>query len=599
MEPSVRKVGQSGKIWILSLIGLALLLTGGLFAYRFIFHRAGEAAASLLPSDATLVATLDVTPGPDQVALFGRISKSLLAEQGQITSKLAASTNGTTFYAEIIPHLRGSYAVGAWAKPGAKPTDPPAFAGLATVDSAATAEAIAAKHGLLQHLGSLPYYAIKSENACIAIIQGYLVFSDKPEALARVQSVSHGEIASVTSLASFQEARTKLPSSANLMLFGNMSSAVDWSKKFSEASAVLDPATSKKAEALYPVQKLTGWATFAATLRDPGIETLWRVPYDPSLPGGKLLGHIAPIDAKLYSRLPAGPYGFMTFAQPAAYYEAKDELSLSPEQKKSLEDGLKSFEKETGLDIQRDLVTGLKGNLTLAIYPAREAMSGIPDGLVLLDDANGADPATMLGKIKEMILAEYQKSKEPAPTFTSVNRDGATIWSLDKKMQDGLRSSAGLKDQPGAEPKQLLFATVGHSVFIASSESLLNRAIAAYNTGSNSLATDPAYTSLLKRILPDAQNVCVVSVPEVMERLKPLMADMFKTPGGPKLEDVTKVFGTRGNGLVCSQGYDGKTLSGNFFMPLDYEAVIHLMSLANPANKQKGAPSGVGSGAIW
>ena len=599
---------QSSKIWIFSLIGLAVLVAGSLLAYRFAFRRAGEAAASLIPSDATLVATLDVTPGPDQVVLFGRITKSLALEavQGPLESAISSSKNGTTFFDEIVPHLRASYAFGAWTRAGAKSTDDPAYVGLAAVDNAATVEAIAAKHGALGHLKELSYYSINSEKICVAFVKGYLVVSNRPDALARVRAVSRGEVASVAALPSFKEARAKLPASANFMMFGNMANAVEWSKKLGTAMAPSDLSVMRKARSGDPALKLTGWATVAMTLQSQGLETVWRVPYNASYPGSKLIGSIAPIDKKLYSRLPSGPYGFFVFAQPGAYYEAKDDaLHLTSQEKKSLDDGLNSFEKETGLNIRKDLVVGLKGNLTLAVYPGREAMTGMPDGLIMLDDANGADPAAMVAKLKSAIVAECKKNSTTAPQFTSVVHAGAVVWTVDEKSQKALRQGSGIEPRsdprmpfggdPGSgaasqEKKQIFFATLGHSVIVVSSESMLNRAIAAYSAGSATLESDPAYTPLLKQVTSGAQNVFVIAAPDVMERLKPTMAHAFSDPHGPKVEDVVKLFGSRGNGLVISQGHDAQTITGSLFVPLNYEAAIHLISLSSPPKPQKGTP---------
>lgn len=601
MQEPGKRARHSSKIWIFSLIGLSVLLMSGLLAYRFVFHRAGEAAASLIPADAILVATLDVTPGPDQVVLFGRIAKAMATEKTFLESTVSSSKNGTTFFDEVAPHLRASYAFGAWERAGAKTTDTPAFVGLATIDSVGTVEAIAGRHGTLTHLDALKYYTIRSEKLCIAFVKDYLVVSDKPDALARVLAVSRGETDSVAGLASFREARDKLPASANFMMFANMATAAAWSKQLGSSPVFGSPSRTLQGRAGEAALKLTGWATVATTLRGQGLETVWRVPYNASMPGSKLLGDIVPIDKKLYSRLPSGPYGFLTFAQPGAYYEAKDTaFHLTPDEKKALEEGLNSFEKETGLSIQKDLVVGLKGNLTLAVYPARDAMMGIPDGLILLDDANGADPATMTAKIRSVIVAECKKNQIPVPTFNSVERNGAVVWSVDEKSQASLRQGSGLEPKPdplmpqsgspaggpsSQEKKKLLFGTVGHSVVITSSESLLTRAVAAYNTGSSTLETDPAYMPLLKQVTPGAQNMFILAVPDVMERLKPMMAQQFSSPQGPKAEDYLKVFGSRGNGLVISQGHEGETLTGSLFFPIDYEAAIHLGGLSNQQKK--------------
>jgi len=603
MQARGEKITQSSKIWIFSLLGLLLLIMSSMAAYHYIFRRAGEEAAALIPADASVVATLDVSPGPDQVALFGRIAKSMKMEavQDPIKSSIATSKNGTTFVDEIIPHLRNSYAAGIWMKPNAKPTDAPELAGLASVDSAATVEAIAAKHANLAHQGDLNYYSITSEKICVAFIRDYLVVSNRPEPLARILAVSRGQEESVASLATFQQARTQLPASANYMMFGNMTKATAWSKKLETTTLPGKPSVSMSAHVGDPNLKLKGWATFAATLRNEGVETVWKLPYDSSYPGAKLIDTITPIDKKLFGRLPAGAYGLMVLGQPGAYYEAKDDsFGLTPEEKKSMNDALAAFEKETGLNLEKDLVGGLKGNLALAVYPGREA-TGLPDGLILLDDSNGADPAAMVDKIRSVIVKECKKNDTTPPKFTSVSRDGAVIWSLDEKTQSALREGSGIEPDPhsdspsdhrprhnsasSGEQKKLLFAAVGKSVLIASSESMLNRAITAYNTGSATLATDPAYMPLLNRLTPNTQNLFMLATPDVMEQLKSTLARNLTDPHGPKAEDFARLFGTRGNGLVFSQGHEGQTLTGSLFIPLNYEAAIHL---ANLSNQKKG-----------
>jgi hypothetical protein len=615
MQESSRRVTQLSKTGILSLVSLSVVVAGSLLAYRFVFHRSGEEATTLIPSDAALVATLDVTPGPDQVVLFGRIARSLKMEavQKPIEASITTSKNGTTFVEEVMPHLGASYAAAAWTRPGAKPTDEPAVVGLATVDNSATVEAIAAKHGALAHLGDLAYYSIKSEKICVAFVRDYLVVSNSPEALARVRAVSRGKAASVASLNAFQQARAKLPSSANLMMFADMASPLQWSRTLTTGSPESSTTVTMDVHTGDARHPLKGWATMATTLRDQGLDTVWRVPAEPGSPEAKLIDGIAPIDSKLYTRLPAGAYGVLAFSQPGAYYDAKDHaFGLTPEQRKDLNDGLNSFEKETGLDIAKDLIPGLKGNLTLAVYPGREAMTGVPDGLIMLDDANGADPAAMVDKIRSVIVTECKKNDLGAPKFRSEQRNGAVVWTLDEKSQSDLRDTVDLwrdsesddsdsdtgktgeskhrSTATAEEKKQILFATLGRSVVIVSSQSMLDRAITAYNTGASTLAMDSAYTPLLKRLTPGAQNLFLLAAPDVMARLRPTLAQQFTDPHGPKAEDVAKLFGKRGNGLVISQGHEGQTLTGNMFLPLDYEAAIHLMSLAKQANQHKGTP---------
>jgi len=142
----------------------------------------------------------------------------------------------------------------------------------------------------------------------------------------------------------------------------------------------------------------------------------------------------------------------------------------------------------------------------------------------------------MVAKIQAVIIAECRKNATTPPKFNSVQRNGAVVWTIDAKSQTALRQGAGL------EPK--------------------------------------SYPGM---------NVFVMAVPDVMARLKPTMAHQFSSPGGPQAEDVAKLFGSRGNGLVFSQGHEGQTIAGSLFIPLDYEAAIHLISLTNQASRQNGA----------
>ena len=51
-------------------------------------------------------------------------------------------------------------------------------------------------------------------------------------------------------------------------------------------------------------------------------------------------------------------------------------------------------------------------------------MTGVPDGLIMLDDANGADPAAMVDKIRSVIVTECKKNDIGAPKFRSEQRNG-------------------------------------------------------------------------------------------------------------------------------------------------------------------------------
>ena len=643
----------------------ALLVVGtGILAYKFVFHRAGEAAISLIPADSLVVATADLGPSPGQVDLFAHIAKSIIDEKADdpLESAASRSTNGAAYLKAIRPYLGMSYAFGCWKKPGAIKDDDVNYVGLAAVRSTSDVEAASAQHGVLEQSNGLSYYRISGEKMCVTTIRQYLVVSDDPAALLRIKGVANGDSASVASQRDYLAARAKLPSDANLMVFVNMNAAS------AATRAHLNILNSDAAT-------VKGWFAGGATLRNNGLEIVWNGPVDQSNPLSRLVTSIKPIDTSLYSRLPAGAFGFFALAQPGAYYAAKNtNLGLTADQKRQFQTGIDSFERETGLNVERDIVTGLTGNVSLAIYPSNSASTEIPDGLILLDDSNGSDPATMVEKIKGAIANECRKNHSAVPVYRSEQRDGATIWTLDDETEKALRIQAGIEKRPGdspgisagingvnvssqgtnvhigqggvhadsgstmvdvnrggvlvtapgtnveirgngvnvnanganvsidaggvhvnraqphapnsvAEQKLLIFAVIDKSVIVASSRSLMDRAIASYNTGKSSLASDPAYTPMLKQITAGSQQVIMVNVPDIMEHLRHVLTSSMTDPNGPKPEDVIKLFGSQGNGLILSRGCADNRESGVLFIPIDYERAIHLIGLQRTARK--------------
>jgi hypothetical protein len=245
----------------------------------------------------------------------------------------------------------------------------------------------------------------------------------------------------------------------------------------------------------------------------------------------------------------------------------------------------------------------------------------------MLDDSNGSDPAAMVEKVKGVIAEESRKSHSAAPKYRSEQQAGATIWTLDDETEKALRTQSGL-EKPTAdaanpfaagagnglnskptgtniavapsgghaggaetptiakpEQKLLIFAVIGKSVIIASSRSLIDRAIASYNTGKGSLASDPAYLPMLKQITPNSQFVLLLGLPDIMEHLRHELTESMSSPGDPKPEDVIKLFGAQGNGLVMSQSCADNRATGIFFIPLDYDRAIHIISSQKSARK--------------
>jgi hypothetical protein len=129
--------------------------------------------------------------------------------------------------------------------------------------------------------------------------------------------------------------------------------------------------------------------------------------------------------------------------------------------------------------------------------------------------------------------------------------------------------------------KAIVFAEVGHTVLLASSQKMLDKALAAYTSGAGSLADDPAFAQMRGMLPPGTQNLLLVNLPGIMEALRPALARSMGRSSGTTPDDIVTLFGATNTGLVGSQKCDGKAMTGTLFVPLDYERLIHVLSKAS------------------
>src|SRR5438093_3077918 len=102
-----RGVARSG------IVALLCLVAGALAAYHFVFQRPGEAALSLIPSDALVVATLDTRPSVRQAALFQRI-RSAMAREGadaDVERAVTRANHDAPVVWELRPYLQDNFAL--------------------------------------------------------------------------------------------------------------------------------------------------------------------------------------------------------------------------------------------------------------------------------------------------------------------------------------------------------------------------------------------------------------------------------------------------------------------------------------------------------
>jgi hypothetical protein len=610
-------------------LAVFVLLAVGVLAYRILFTRPGEAAIQLIPQDALLVVTLDTTPSPQQVVTFKRISDAFKAEKldAELDATLTSSFQNSPLAKEIRPYLGTSFAVAGLKKNATGQVAEADWVLLMAVKESETVKAILAKYGQKATQDGVEAYTLPKEHLSGAMVSGYLIVSDKPEPLAQIAAVAKGSTPSMAKLPEYQQARAALPADANLMVFAS-------------PQALSELQTQSKSVGGGALQN-SRWMAFGASVREDGLETVFQMPSTATTGSGTdVLGQIAAIDPALMTRLPEGAYGMLLMSQPGKYWDGMAAaMKQDKDAGKSMEEGIVEFEKQTGMSVPRDILPNLSGHFALVVYPdAEDEASGV-DGLIVLDDTHGAAPAALAAKIRDYVTRASGEGGKTSVRFVSTERSGATVWSLDSKTEGELRKSisqtvasplpgvsssgsgstnpaltgapygggpnAGTAPPPGvtAAPaadseaakymgkKTLVYAEVGKTVLLASSQAMLDKAVRAYTGGQNTLAADPAFGRMQSKVVPGAQSVMLVNVGKILQTLQPYLAKNLRgSQMGVSPDDILRIFGGNKAVLVSSQRYDGKVMTGSFFMPLDIEQSLHVIGAAVAASKGTNPP---------
>jgi hypothetical protein len=621
------------------IVGLCLLAITGLLACRFIFsyfNRSGEQAINLIPSDALVVVTLDMRPSPKQLLTYRQIEKSLKDEHLDtqfnqwMNSNLGNDKSGKDLK-KVLHYWKQSFAFAAFHKPNTPAGSDPAFVVLAAVSDPGAVRELLAKDGHKANLHGMEYYAAEDGQGGCALISDYLVMSDSADLLERVEHVAKGQEKSITTLPHYREARAALPSDANLMVF--------------VSPAGLEELNAKTASGLKTMAsnalKTPRWLAAGLTLAPNGVEVTTQAPFD-GVGGVKLPTAAAPLRADWIARhLPAGAYGVASYSQPGRMWDwVQMAMQQDAKSGQSLNDGIASFEKQTGLSVANDVLPALKGDLLFAVYPdaSMQGVQGV-DGVLVLDNANGATPVALEEKLRALVERESAKTAGQEIRFVTTQSNGATIIALDPATDAKLHGSSSdngaagktaeadesqangtprlmtasavqapinantassVSGQPNSDPagalknKTFVCALVDNSVIMASSRPMLDRALAAFQTGRHTLADDPHYRTMLSTLPTGTQANLMISAPQIIAALHPLLESNFSQGTGLTLDDYTGIFGTNG-GCAGSYRYDGQAVTSTFTLYLDYTKLIHVigalskqaMTSAGPAQPSK------------
>lgn len=351
-------------------------------------------------------------------------------------------------------------------------------------------------------------------------------------------------------------------------------------------------------------------------IRAEGIDVVLLSPLDP--PQGMATSQssrFTPLSDALWRRLPSGAYGMMAYSQPGkAYSYLTASIHGDADTKRMIDDAVAGFQRDTGLSVTHDVLPAMMGNVVVAVYPDADNPKKSADGLIVLDDTNSADPTGLAERVRALIERQTSRNGGTAWHFRLEKRHGAKIQTLDEASQQALRYSLGgntqdilstigvsggpansrgnsealgrdtaqtqrdIDVQSAVGNKTLTFAQIGHAVLIATSQHMLDRAIAAYSSGVDTLADDAGYTRMRHHVAEGTQNVFFLAIPSIMEASRPTLTKaLASSHTGISPDDILRLVGTPGVGLVATQQYDGKTVKMTMFLPMGYDRVLHLV----------------------
>jgi len=487
------------RVFSYAVLALAATATAGGIALNHLLDRPGATAMDMVPSNALAVVALDLVPAPDQIMAFKSIDDMIAGSKEPVAKTAKGALIGSLFtefvkdpgLEPIAQQVDRSIAVALLPKreKGGE-SEGEGVALMPVKDSAAVASFLRSK-GKAESVEGVSLFSFKMKEGGEVLhfsLQGsVLVGSNTAWAVADVAKVAAGQSSSIVRDAAFATARGKALPSANLLVFVN-------------------PKLAKGQD----------WLVGSMTIRDTGIEMGVSGQTDDEQV--MKAGTMAPLGPEFLANLPRGAYGFFGVAQPGPTVALSGEI---------LDEPAKEMKEEMELDLKSDVLPALGGNLAVGFYPSFGPDAGI-DLLVSIDDANGADPASLAAKLEKILDDKMEEGGKAREWKTDSRTAGGTVThhlsdEPEKAIREGLTGAEKSFFRPLtlSRGKTIAWATVGHSVLLATSQSLLERAVQQRSTpvASLGLSTDSAMGAKPTQAA-DGQFALAISMKRLVEGIR-------------------------------------------------------------------------------
>jgi len=545
---------------------VALSLTS-LYAFRSVFGRPGENAMALIPANALIAGSIDLRPGPAQALMFKNIDDALArnGDKEPMERSLIDLIDQSPAGKQLAPLATRSAAMCLLESPDKK-GDYQGVMMMPVTDGDLAADLVK-RSGQEEFWKGTKFYRTPGSSMAMMVSGSTLIVSPSNWAMHEIGLVISGAKPALPTRADYVAARAQEPSDANLLAF-------------------ISPDFMKEQAAKTGKVMMASWGSASIRIEDGGLSIQSHGRMEPSSDSAyAAMYKSAPLRSDLLSVLPNGAYLVAAISQPSNLYDVVNEsVGSMKDLKGQMDKGEKQFTDQTGIDIQSDVLPALKGDGIIAAYPS-EADGAGADVLAVFDDKNGATPTALADKLQSYVDKEAkQDTTKNGAWLTKVARADADEFRLtDRVSHDFLKAMSTNANDPIrydvlTGKKTVAWAHVDGAFMIASSQELLDKAIASYEGKGSSLASDKLIAAAADPS-DGSQVVEAISLSRIAAGVRAtLKLDKMDPQARKQTEQVLSFFDglTQPISLKAKMTQDGLS-SGTFFIPMDYAKLIDLV----------------------